>query len=428
MKTEFNFETLQVHAGFRRDVSSLTPDVPIIQAASYEFESAEHARQLFALEKEGFIYSRIGNPTVNALEQKVAVLEGGVGALATASGHAAQFLALSTICRNGDNIVSSPFLYGGTYHQFADSFKRLGVDVGFASSAEAVDFESLIDGKTAALYCETIGNPAFAIPDFEALSSLAHKHNIPLIVDNTFGAGGFLCRPLELGADIVVESATKWLGGHGNSIAGIIIDGGTYDWSAGRFPEFTEKRSDLNGKSWHEAFGESAFIVKARAESLRDFGPCLSPMNAFLIIQGIETLSLRVQRICDNALQMAEFLYSLPQVAAVQYPGLKNHPYHQRAVRYLKNGFGGVLTFEINASLDQTEKFVDSLELIHHLANVGDTRTLIIQPAATTHNQLTADQQRSAGIRPSQLRLSLGIEHVEDIQKDIVQAFKKAAI
>ncbi len=385
----YHFETLQVHAGQEPAPGTNARAVPIYQTSSYTFDDADHGARLFALEESGNIYTRIMNPTTGVLEERIAALEGGVAALATASGQSAQFLALSTLAEAGENIVSTSFLYGGSYNQFKVTLPRLGIDVRFVEGDDPEDFRGAIDEGTRALYVETIGNPRFNIPDLKALADVAHEHGVPLVVDNTFGCAGYLCRPIEHGADIVVASATKWIGGHGTSIGGIIVDGGTFDWGNGRFPAFTEPSPGYHGLRFHETFGNLAFIIRARVEGLRDLGPCLSPFNAFLLLQGLETLSLRVQRHVDNTLELARWLDAHPKVEWVSYPGLPAHPYHEAAKRYLKNGFGAVLTFGIKGGLEAGRRFIDSVELASHLANVGDAKTLVIHPATTTHQQLS---------------------------------------
>lgn len=426
---KLHFETLQLHAGQEIDSTTLSRAVPLYQTTSYQFKNSEHGANLFALKEFGNIYTRIMNPTTDVFEKRIAALEGGVAALAVASGQAAQFIALNNILQSGDNFVSSSLLYGGTYNQFKVAFKRIGVEVRFAEGDDVDAFEKLIDGKTKALYLETIGNPKFNIPDFEALAKLAQKHDLPLIVDNTFGAGGYLFKPLEHGANVVVESATKWIGGHGTSIGGVIVDGGNYNWGNGKYPQFSEPAEGYHGLNFWEVFGANgpfgniAFIIRARVEGLRDWGPAISPFNSFLFIQGLETLSLRVQRHVDNALAIAEWLEQHPQVESVNYPGLASSPYHLLAKKYLKNGFGGVLSFIVKGGIAKADKLVDSLKLISHLANVGDAKTLIIHPASTTHQQLNEEEQHSAGVIPGQLRLSVGIEHLEDIKADLQQAF-----
>lgn len=429
MAKQLRFETLQVHAGQEADPVTKSRVVPIYQTTSFVFDSAEHAANLFGLREFGNIYTRLMNPTTDVFEKRVASLEGGVAGLAMASGQSAQFITFQNILQQGDNIVSSSFLYGGTYNQFKVSFKRLGFEVRFANGDDPADFESKIDGRTKALYVETIGNPGFSIPDFERLSDIAKKHNIPLIVDNTFGAAGYLCRPIDFGANVIVESATKWIGGHGNSIGGIIVDAGNFNWGNGKFPYFTEPDEAYHGLKFWDIFGSGgpfgniAFIIRARVTGLRSLGPAVSPFNSFLFLQGLETLSLRVQRTVDNAMELAEWLEKQPQVEYVNYPGLKNNKYHELAKKYLRNGFGGVLSFKIKGGKEAADAFVNKLELISHLANVGDAKTLIIHPATTTHEQLSEAEQKSAGVEPGLLRISLGIEHIDDIKDDITQAF-----
>ncbi len=431
--SNLRFETLQVHAGQEIDPSTGARAVPIYQTTSFAFKSSEHGANLFALREFGNIYTRIMNPTTDVFEKRVAALEGGVAALAVASGQSAQFIALNNILQSGENFVTAPFLYGGTYNQFKVSFKRLGIDARFAADDKPASFEKLIDDKTKAIYLETIGNPGFTVPDFEAIGALARKHDLPLIVDNTFAAAGYLCRPIEYGANVVVQAATKWIGGHGTSIGGVIVDGGNYNWGNGKFPQFSEPSEGYHGMKFWEVFGENnplglpniAFIIRARVEGLRDFGPALSPFNSFLFLQGLETLSLRVQRTVDNALELAKWLEKHQLVESVNYPGLESSAYHKLAKKYLRNGFGGVLSFTLKGSKEHTTKVVDNLKLVSHLANVGDTKTLIIQPSATTHQQLTDAEQLAAGVLPNQLRVSLGIEHIDDIKADFQQAFEK---
>ena len=433
MSTEkkLHFDTLQVHAGQEVDPTTGSRAVPIYQTSSYVFNDAEHGANLFALKEFGNIYTRIQNPTTDVFEKRIAALEGGVAALAVASGQAAQFIALNNILESGDNFVSASNLYGGTYNQFKVGFKRLGVEVRFAENADPAIIESLIDDNTKAIYTETIGNPSFNVPDFEAISAIAKKYNLPLIVDNTFGAGGYIFKPLKHGANIVVESATKWIGGHGTSIGGVIVDGGNYDWGNGKFPQFSEPSEGYHGLVFSDVFGINGpfgniqFIIRARVEGLRDFGPAISPFNSFLLIQGLETLSLRVQKHLDNTLEIARWLESHPQVEKVNYLGLISSPSHQLAKKYLENGFGGVLSFVIKGNAEQANHFIDSLELISHLANVGDAKSLIIHPSATTHQQLSDEEQQSAGVYPGLLRLSVGIEHIDDIKNDLQQAFDK---
>ncbi len=426
-----NFETLQLHAGHEPDKTTNSRAVPIYQTSSYVFNDADHAANLFALKEFGNIYTRIMNPTSDVFEQRIAALEGGAAALSVASGHAAQFLALATILDMGDNIVSSPYLYGGSYNQFNVSLRRLGIDARFAENLEVSSFEKLIDEKTKAIYLESIGNPGFNIPDFEAFGKLAKKYDIPFIVDNTFAGAGYLVRPIEYGANIVVESATKWIGGHGTSIGGVIVDAGTYNWGNGKFPGFTEPSDSYHGlKFWDifnfdGPFGNIAFIIKARVEGLRDFGPAISPFNSFLLLQGLETLSLRMDRHVENTLALAKWLQQHPKVESVNYPGLEGNHSYENAKKYLPKGAGGVLSFVVKGDKETANKVVNSLELVSHLANVGDAKTLIIQPAATTHQQLPEAAQIAAGVYPSQLRVSVGLEHIDDIIADFEQALNK---
>lgn len=428
-----HFETLQLHAGQEIDPATGSRAVPVYQTTSYAFKNAEHGANLFALKEFGNIYTRIQNPTTDVFEKRIAALEGGVAALAVGSGQAAQFIALNNILQAGDNFISTSFLYGGTYNQFKVAFKRLGVEVRFAEGDKVEAFEKLIDKHTKALYLETIGNPGFNIPDFEGIAALAKKHDLPLIVDNTFGAAGYLFKPLEHGAHVVVESATKWIGGHGTTIGGVIVDGGNYNWGNGKFTQFTEPSEGYHGLKFWDTFGEGnplglpniAFAIRARVEGLRDFGPALSPFNAFLLLQGLETLSLRVQRSVDNALALAQWLENHPQVESVNYPGLESSTYHKLAKKYLRNGFGAVLSFTVKGTKENAGKIIDNLKLVSHLANVGDAKTLIIQPSATTHQQLSTEEQLAAGVLPTLLRVSAGIEHISDIKADFEQAFEK---
>ena len=428
---KLHYETLQVHAGQVPDPTTNSRAVPIYQTSSYVFNNAQHGANLFALKEFGNIYTRLMNPTTDVFEKRIAALEGGVAAVATSSGQAAQFLALHTIVEAGENIVSTSFLYGGTYNQFKVAFKRLGIEVRFAKGDNPVDFEKLIDEKTKAIYLETIGNPEFNIPDFEAFGKLAQKHGIPLVVDNTFGAAGFLCRPIDFGANVVTASATKWIGGHGTSIGGVVIDAGNFNWGNGKFPNFTEPSEGYHGLKFWEVFGSDgsfgniALAIRARVEGLRDMGPCISPFNSFQLLQGVETLSLRVQRTVDNALEIAEWLSKHPKIESVNYPGLQSSKYHDLAKKYLNHGFGGVLTFKVKAGKEKASELVNSFELISHLANVGDAKTLIIHPASTTHQQLSDEEQITSGIQPNMLRLSLGIEHIDDIKADFEQALAK---
>ena len=431
--SNYRFETLQLHAGQQIDPTTKSRAVPIYQTSSYGFDNTDHAANLFGLKQFGNIYTRIMNPTSDVFEQRIAALEGGVAALATGSGQAAQFLALNNILQAGDNFISTSYLYGGTYNQFKVAFKRLGIDVRFADGDNVESFVPHIDKNTKAIYLETIGNPRLNIPDFEKFVALAKEYDLPLIVDNTFGAGGYLFKPLEWGANVVVNSTTKWINGHGTTIGGVIIDGGNYNWGNGKFPQFTEPSEGYHGLKFWDVFGTNnplglpniAFIIRARVEGLRDFGSSQSPFNSFLNLQGLETLSLRVERQVENALALAQWLESHPQVEFVWYPGLKSSPYHELAKKYLTNGFGGVLQFGIKGGIENGKKFIDSLKLISHVANVGDVKTLAIHPASTTHEQLGEKEREAAGVLSNLIRISAGIEHIDDIKADFEQAFSK---
>ncbi len=429
---QLRFETLQLHAGQHPDSATNARAVPIYQTTSYVFNDPDHAASLFALKEFGNIYTRIMNPTNAVFEERIAALEGGIGALAVSSGQAAEFITVSTIAKVGENIVSTSLLYGGTYNLFKVTLPRLGIDVKFAEGESPETFEKLIDKKTKALYIETIGNPSLKVPDIEAIAQLAHKHGIPLVVDNTFAAGGYICQPIKYGADIVVHSATKWIGGHGTSIGGAIIDSGKFNWGNGNFPVFTEPSPGYHDLKFWETFGSQskfgniAFIIRARVEQLRDFGPALSPFNSFLLLQGLETLSLRVERHCSNALAFARWLKKNPQIDWVWYPGLEDHPSHQTAIKYFRPGhFGGIVVFGVKGGLEAGRQLIINLKLASHLANVGDAKTLVIHPASTTHQQLSEKDQLEAGVTPDMIRVSVGIEHIDDIVADFEQALKK---
>lgn len=424
MKTELfkHFETLQIHAGFESDPHTFSQAVPLYLTTAYQFKNSEHAQRLFALEEEGNIYSRLSNPTTEVLEKRISALEGGLASLVVSSGQAAQVIAFTTILSYGDTLVTSPFLYGGTFNQLKVYLKNLGINTRFAKSERAEDLEAEIDETTKAIFIETIGNPAFAIPNFDALSKLSDKYGIPLIVDNTFGAAGYLCRPIEYGAHIVVQSTTKWINGHGTALGGVITDSGKFDWSNGKFPLLSEPSEGYHGLKYTDTFGNAAFIARARSEGLRDLGPCISPFNSFLMLQGLETLSLRVERQCENAHKLALWLKKHNKVKCVNFLGLSDHPSHKLAEKCLTNGFGSILTFEVDGSLADTSKVVDNLHLVSHVANLGDSRTLIIQPSTTTHQQLSEEEQAAAGVSPSLLRVSVGIEHINDIIADFEQA------
>lgn len=432
--SNYKFETLQVHAGQEVDPTTKSRAVPIYQTSSYVFDDAQDGADLFGLRKLGNIYTRLMNPTTDVFEKRIAALEGGVAALATSSGQSAQFIALNNILSEGDNFVSTSHLYGGTYNQFKNQFRRLGVETRFTVDDKPESFEKLIDDKTKAIYLETIGNPDLNIPDFEAIASVADKHNIPLIVDNTFGAGGYLFRPIEHGASIVVESATKWIGGHGTSLGGVIIDSGRFNWGNGKFTEFTSPSDSYHGLVFWDAFGDKspfgniAFVMRARVEGLRDWGNTISPFNSWLLIQGLETLSLRVERHVENALKLAKWLEQHPKVDYVNYPGLESSKYHDLAKRYLKHGFGGVLSFKVKGNASNADKLINGLNLISHLANVGDAKTLIIHPATTTHDQLEDIDKIKTGAIPGLLRVSVGIENIEDIKADLEQSFNNVTI
>ena len=428
--SDYRFETLQVHAGQDPAPGTNSRAVPIYQTTSYTFNDADHAARLFGLQEFGNIYTRIMNPTTDVFEKRVAALEGGVAAVGTASGQSAQLLTFATLLQAGDNIVSTSYLYGGTYNQLKVAFPRFGWDVTFVDGDDPADFEAAIDEKTKAIYIESIGNPKYNIPDFEALADVAHRNRIPLVVDNTFGAAGYLVRPIDWGADIVVQSATKWIGGHGTSIGGVIVDSGNFDWRSGKFPLFTEPAPGYHGLVFTDVFnpesdfGNIAFAIRARVEGLRDLGAAPSPFNSFLFLQGLETLSLRVQRHVDNSLELAKWLESHPRVTWVSYPGLESHPYHEAAKKYLRNGFGAVLSFGIAGGYEAGKRFIDATVLASHLANVGDAKTLVIHPASTTHQQLDDAEQASAGVTDDLVRIAVGIEHIDDIKADIDQALE----
>ncbi len=426
---KYHFETLQLHAGQTPDPVTKSRAVPIYQTSSYIFDDTEHAAALFGLQQFGNIYTRIMNPTTDVFEKRIAALESGAAGLATSSGQAAQMLAVTMLCQAGENIVSTSNLYGGTYNQFKVTFARMGINVKFAEGDNVSEFEKLIDSKTKALYIETIGNPRLNIPDIEAIAKLAHSKGIPLIVDNTFGAGGYTCRPIDFGADIIVASATKWIGGHGTSIGGVIVDSGKFDWGNGKFPVFTEPSPGYHGLKFYDAFGPSspsgniAFAIRARVEGLRDLGPCISPFNSFLLLQGLETLSLRVERHCENAFKLAKFLKTHSLVDWVIYPGFEDHPDHAKAVKYFRKGlFGSMVVFGIKGGLEAGKAFINNLKLTSLLANVGDAKTLVIHPASTTHQQLSNEEQLSAGVTPEMIRVSVGIEHIDDIILDFDEA------
>ena len=432
-KRDYRFETLQLHAGQEPDPTTGARAVPIYQTTSYTFNDAQHAADLFALQKFGNIYTRIMNPTTDVFEKRIAALEGGAAALATASGQAAQLIAVTTIAQAGENIVSTSLLYGGTYNQFKVTLPRLGINVKFVEGDDPLEFERLIDHKTKALYIESIGNPKLNVPNIEAIAEVAHRHSIPLIVDNTFGAAGYLVRPFDHGADIITASATKWIGGHGTSIGGVVVDSGKFDWGNGNFPIFTEPSPGYHGLVFNDIFGKGsqfgniAFIIRARVEGLRDLGPAISPFNSFLLLQGLETLSLRIERHSQNGLALAKWLEQHPSIEWVWYPGLESHPYHEISKKYLRNGlFGSMLSFGIKGGINAGKNFVNNVQLSSLLANVGDAKTLVIHPASTTHQQLSEKEQKKAGVLPEQIRVSVGLEHIDDIIEDFDEAIKVA--
>jgi len=424
MTKKLRFNTLAIHGGQEPDKATGSRAVPIYQTTSYVFENTEQAADRFALKEAGPIYTRIGNPTTEVVENRIAALEGGVGALATSSGQAAITIAILNIARAGDHIVSSSSLYGGTYTLFAHTFPKMGIDTTFARP-EPEEFKKAARPNTKAFYVETIGNPELIVPDISSLAEVAEEFGAPLIVDNTF-ATPYLCRPFEHGAHIVIHSTTKWLGGHGTAIGGIIVDSGKFNWDNGHFPELVEPDETYHGISYTRDFGQLAYIIKARAQLLRDIGACPSPFNSFLLLQGLETLFLRMERHCENALKLAEFLQENKNVSWVNYPGLPDHPSYENAKKYLKNGFGSMLTFGIKGGFEAGKKFINSVELLSHLANVGDAKSLVIHPASTTHSQLTPEEQKGAGVTPDMIRVSVGIEDIKDICEDIEQALQKS--
>ncbi|MBT3994331.1 MAG: aminotransferase class V-fold PLP-dependent enzyme [Chloroflexi bacterium] len=436
--SDYRFETLQLHAGQEPDPTTNARAVPIYQTSSYVFNSAEHGANLFSLAEFGNVYTRIMNPTNDVFEKRIAALEGGMAGLATASGQSAQFIAFTNILQAGDNLVSSPFLYGGTYQQLKVQLPRIGITTKFSVDDTAEELEKQIDSKTKAIFLESMGNPRFNIADLDAISAMAKKHDLPLIVDNTLGASGALIRPIDHGADVVVQSATKWIGGHGTTIGGVIVDAGTFNWGNGNYPLFTEPSDSYHGLVHWGAFGfgsdicnmlgvpegrNVAFAMRARLEGLRDYGPSQSPFNSFLLLQGVETLSLRVERHTANALELATWLESNPAVKAVSYPGLESSPYKALADKYTLRGAGAMLNFELNGGHEDAVTFIDSLKLASHLANVGDAKTLVIHPSSTTHQQLGAEDQLASGVTPTMVRVSVGLEHIEDIKEDFQAAF-----
>ena len=421
---KYHPDTICLHGGQKPDPVTGSRAVPVYQTTSYVFKDTEHAASLFALKEFGNIYTRIMNPTADVVEQRMAALEGGVGALLVASGMAAEMIIIAMLAKSGENIISSSSLYGGTQTLLNVALPRFGITTKFADIAKPETFAELIDEKTKALFIETISNPSGEVADFEALASIAHDHDIPLIVDNTF-ATPYLCRPFEWGADIIAHSATKFIGGHGTSIGGIIVDSGKFPWDCGKFPDFVDPSPGYHGLRFWDTFGNMAFILKCRVEGLRPLGPAASPFNAFLFLQGLETLHLRMPRHCENALKVAEFLKEHPKVSWVKYTGLPDHPSHQLARKYLKDGFGSIFNFGVKGGIEAGKKLIEGVEMISHLANVGDAKTLILHPASTSHSQLSDKEQLAGGVTPDLVRLSIGIEHVDDIIEDLDQALRK---
>jgi O-acetylhomoserine (thiol)-lyase len=421
LERPLGFNTRSLHAGYTPDPTTGSRAVPIYQSTSYVFQDSAHAASLFALQQFGNVYTRLMNPTTDVLEQRVASLENGVAGLATASGQAAQFLALSSLMGVGDEMVAASTLYGGTYTQFDVSFRRMGINTTFVEPDDPENFRRAITPKTRCLYGETISNPRGNVLDIEKVAAIAHEHNIPLVIDNTF-ASPYLCRPIDYGADIVVHSLTKFMGGHGNSIGGMIVDSGKFPWEKGQFPQINDPSPAYHGMKFREVFGPIAFIIRARVEGLRDIGPCISPFNSFLILQGVETLGMRMDRHVSNTLAAAKFLENHKLVSWVKYPSLPSSPYYELAQKYVPQGAGAVFSFGIKGGQEAGKKFVDSMKIFSHLANVGDARSLVIQPSATTHQQLSAEQQKAAGVEPEMVRVSIGLEDLDDILWDLDQA------
>ena len=423
-KKNYKFETLQVRAGQEIDPTSKGTAVPIYQSTAYTFDDMQYGAELFELKRPGNIYTRITNTTNEVFEKRMAALEGGVAAVSTASGQSAVFLAVTNICGPGDNIVAQPFLYGGTFTMFAITLRDMGIEVRFAKSDNVADLEALTDSRTKAIFLENLGNPAFNIPDYEPIVEMARRKGICVMVDNTFGMGGYLFRPFEWGANVSIHSATKWICGHGTALGGVVVDGGNFDWTAEKYPLLAAPSESYHGLVYKEVFGNAAFAGRVRVDGLRNIGPAASPFNSFLMLQGLETLSLRAERCCANALAIAEFLETHPAVESVNYVGLKNNPYHELACKYLRNGFGGVLTFRVKGGFDAAAALVSRLELILHVGSVGDAKSLIVHPASTTHSQLSPEEQVAAGVYPNMLRLSIGIENVDDLIADLAAALQ----
>lgn len=422
MEKKYRFETLQVRAGQEIDPVSKGTAVPIYQSTAYTFDDMQYGAELFELKRPGNIYTRITNTTNDVFEKRMAALEGGVAAVSTASGQSAVFLAVTNICGPGDNIVAQPYLYGGTFTMFAITLRDMGIEVRFAKSDNVADLEALVDGHTKAIFLENLGNPAFNIPDYEPIVEMARRKGVCVMVDNTFGMGGYLFRPFEWGANVSIHSATKWICGHGTALGGVVVDGGNFDWTPEKYPLLAAPSESYHGLIYKEVFGNAAFAGRVRVDGLRNIGPAASPFNSFLMLQGLETLSLRAERCCANALAIAEFLEGHPAVESVNYVGLRSNPYHELACKYLRNGFGGVLTFRVKGGFDAAAALVSRLELILHVGSVGDAKSLIVHPASTTHSQLSPEEQVAAGVYPNMLRLSVGIENVEDLIADLSAA------
>ena len=422
MEKKYRFETLQVRAGQEIDPVSKGTAVPIYQSTAYTFDDMQYGAELFELKRPGNIYTRITNTTNDVFEKRMAALEGGVAAVSTASGQSAVFLAVTNICGPGDNIVAQPYLYGGTFTMFAITLRDMGIEVRFAKSDKVEDLETLIDNRTKAIFLENLGNPAFNIPDYEPIVEMARRKGVCVMVDNTFGMGGYLFRPFEWGANVSIHSATKWICGHGTALGGVVVDGGNFDWTPEKYPLLAAPSESYHGLIYKEVFGNAAFAGRVRVDGLRNIGPAASPFNSFLMLQGLETLSLRAERCCANALAIAEFLEGHPAVESVNYVGLKSNPYHDLACKYLRNGFGGVLTFRVKGGFDAAAALVSRLELILHVGSVGDAKSLIVHPASTTHSQLSPEEQVAAGVYPNMRRLSVGIENVDDLIADLAAA------
>ena len=422
MEKKYRFETLQVRAGQEIDPVSKGTAVPIYQSTAYTFDDMQYGAELFELKRPGNIYTRITNTTNDVFEKRMAALEGGVAAVSTASGQSAVFLAVTNICGPGDNIVAQPYLYGGTFTMFAITLRDMGIEVRFAKSDNVADLEALVDGHTKAIFLENLGNPAFNIPDYEPIVEMARRKGVCVMVDNTFGMGGYLFRPFEWGANVSIHSATKWICGHGTALGGVVVDGGNFDWTPEKYPLLAAPSESYHGLVYKEVFGNAAFAGRVRVDGLRNIGPAASPFNSFLMLQGLETLSLRAERCCANALAIADFLEGHPAVESVNYVGLKSNPYHELACKYLRNGFGGVLTFRVKGGFEAAAALVSRLELILHVGSVGDAKSLIVHPASTTHSQLSPEEQVAAGVYPNMLRLSVGIENVEDLIADLAAA------